>query len=300
MPKSKRPAQDDIVVSGSPWPSEAMTDDEAVAEWHRRLLALIAKLEAQRDAASQASDAEAAAALEDQIASLSQYGPEDAAQALAESRPREHEIDLIDGGREAFRRSIGAGKQWMREKLGRTPSVESQAAAAEILRSHEPPNAYRVRSLGPDRQWVEHPRPPFRRTAAFWRKRLRDPVAYLNKIVSLRISSRRIDARRAASRAKRKRIALEEAERSHGDTGLVTTAAVADDQDETLQLAGLIAAAEACGVGLSPFEREVIQRWYQGERYVDIAADLGKDDGQVRGVAWRARRKLREAGRVSL
>jgi len=210
---------------------------------------------------------------------------------------RRRNDDLLDEGRNAFERGPGAARSWALRRLKLQVDDEQLVALEGILRSYEPPTAREVGEAEPAR--------PVRRkpwiTLAPWAKEIPDLAGWLLQVLLKRVKARRIDRRRQdEGRVKQEQVTFEKAERSPDDMALVTTTAAADEQDEVLDLTALLELAEARGLRLSPLEREVFQRrQIQKERYVDIAASLGKDAGQVRSLGARARRKLeklRQAG----
>ena len=200
--------------------------------------------------------------------------------------------DLIDQGRAAFGNGPDVAARWVKRELGRNPVPEVMAAAKELFQgTYRPP--------------VAHPGtapPPTRPLSNIWRHRLRDPRAYVLMDLHRRIGSRRIDVERQAKRRSKKReMNLDPLDLQDLADTVVATAAVAEAQGEGSNVfAGLIEAAAACGHGLSPLELQVIERRRLGERYVDIADDLGRDPSTVRQFAFRARKKLKQAGQQSL
>ncbi len=216
---------------------------------------------------------------------------------LVEEQPssRQRAENLIDEGVGAFDRGGAAPGDWVRKRLKRKANVELLAAVQSLLESWKPPQAQKTGELLSSGEWVEYDRPVARRTLSYWMKGLRNPVAYFRSILRLRVWSRRIDAARAVGRGLATKRSDKQVE------NLAATAAASDDETEASEdLAALIQAAEACGIGLSPLELKVTLCRDRGERCVMIAFDLNLAASTVRVAASRGRKKLERAGRHPL
>lgn len=134
----------------------------------------------------------------------------------------------------------------------------------------------------------------------YWNTRLKNPLHVLKGLVSGQLRSHRQDAERTSLRRNKKVRTREQEERALRpqdlpETGLVTTAAVAEGQDAADRLTALVQAAEASGRGLTDRELAVHERRKEGKRYRAIASDLGMSERTARSTNFRARKKIRRA-----